>query len=148
MNDSDLQILKFSQQGFCCSQIILLMALELQEKENPSLVRTMSALCHGMPSGKGVCGAYTGAACLIGYYAGKGTLYEEEIQSYQTMLDTLAQWFEQFCLSSGHGVHCEEIVDGSNVNPSVCGALISKCYGEAISILLSNNIDLQSEKNE
>lgn len=47
MNDYDLDIIRLAHEGYCCSQIVILMALELQGISNPGLIRAMNGLCHG-----------------------------------------------------------------------------------------------------
>ena len=41
---------ELKQQGFFCSQILLILGMELQGKENPDLLRAMNALAGGMGS--------------------------------------------------------------------------------------------------
>lgn len=41
MNESDIEILKLVTQGFCCAQIMLHMALDIQGRENPGLIRAI-----------------------------------------------------------------------------------------------------------
>lgn len=52
----DLDILKLAHQGFCCSQIVLQLALDLQGQSNPGLIRAMAGLCHGFSGTRGTCG--------------------------------------------------------------------------------------------
>ncbi len=78
MNDTFFKMLGLSQSGFFCSQIMLIMALEAQGKENPDLVRAMSGLICGMGYKGKTCGALTGGACFLGLYTGKGTAEEME----------------------------------------------------------------------
>jgi hypothetical protein len=141
MKEYDFDILRLAGQGYCCSQIVLQLALELQEKENADLIRSVSALCHGFPRTQGTCGALTGAACLLGYYAGKGRPNEEEHERLPLMLTELAEWFELFCSSRHHDTSCNEIVGEGKPDSTVCGSLISDCYGRAMTILVENGFD-------
>lgn len=141
MNEYDLDILRLHTQGFCCAQIIVLMALEMQGVENPGLVRAMSGLCVGFSSSQGACGALTGAACLIASYAGKGTAAEEADDRLPLMLSELAEWFEEYATARFGGISCSAIVPDGRPDASVCGGMVSECYGKALTILVENGID-------
>jgi hypothetical protein len=80
------------RQGLFCSQILVTLGLELQGKQNPDLVRSAHGLCCGLGTGE-VCGALTGGACLLGLYAGRGTIDEDDNPLLLFMLDSLVEWF-------------------------------------------------------
>ena len=141
MNDPDLDILTLAQQGFCCSQIILHLALDLQGVENPGLLRAMSGLCNGFFSPKGTCGAFTGATCLLAYYGGKGSGREEASDKLPLMQSELAAWFEEWATARHGGIACSDIVSGDEPDPHICGGLVSACYGQAMAILVANGFD-------
>ena len=62
------RMLELSGQGFYCAQILLILALEAEGKENPDLVRAMSGLNGGLGFSGNVCGALTGGCCLLGHF--------------------------------------------------------------------------------
>ena len=137
MNEYDLDILRLGGQGYCCSQILLLLALELQDRSNPGLVRAMHGLCDGFPNGRGVCGAASGAACLIGYYAGKGGERQAD-EKLPLMLDELGEWFEAKCSQRFSGISCSDITGQGKPDKTVCGELISESYAKAMTLLIEN----------
>lgn len=137
MNDYDLDILRLGAQGYCCSQILLLMALELQNRKNPGLVRAMQGLCDGFPRGKGVCGAVSGAACLISYYAGREGDQQAD-ERLPLMLDQLAEWFEEQCSPRFPGISCSDITGNKKPDKMVCGELVSASYAKAMTLLVEN----------
>ena len=94
MDDMDmlLRLMRLKTKGFCCAQMILVLALEAQGKSDADLVRSVGGLCFGIGSG-GVCGALAGGACLISLYAGKGRDEEAPDDEHMTMLVELADWF-------------------------------------------------------
>jgi len=141
MHEYDLDILRLHQQGFCCAQIVVQMALEMQGEENPGLIRAMSGLCVGFASPQGACGALTGAACLIAYYAGKGRADEEASDRLPLMLSELSEWFEEYATGRFGGISCAAIVPDGKPNADVCGGLVSECYGKALTLLVENDID-------
>ena len=140
-NDYELDILKLAHQGYCCSQIVIQLALDLQGTSNPGLLRAMSGLCHGFSSDRGACGALTGAACLIAYYAGKGKPDEEAHDRLPLMLAELTGWFEEYSDSRFGGIACGDIVKNGQPDTAICGSLVSLCFGRAMAILVENGYD-------
>jgi hypothetical protein len=141
MNEYDLDILRLHQQGFCCAQIVVQMALEVQGVENPGLVRAMSGLCVGFSSPQGACGSLTGAACLLAYYAGKGRAGEEAHERLPLMLAELAEWFEEYATPRFGGISCAAIVPDGKPDAAVCGGLVGECFGKVMTLLVENEID-------
>lgn len=145
MNEYDLDILRLHTRGFCCAQIVLQMALEMQGVENPGLIRAMSGLCVGFSSPQGACGALTGAACLVAYHAGKGTAQEQPHDRLPLMLAELAEWFEEYAAQRFGGISCSAIVPDGKPDASICGGLVSECFGKAMTILVENGFDPSSD---
>lgn len=141
MNDYELDILKLKNQGFCCAQIIVHMALDVQGVQNPGLIRAMTGLCRGLLFAKGVCGALNGGACVLALYAGKGGADEEPNERLPLMLAELARRFEQLAVPRFGSIHCADIVSDYKPDMAICGGLISHCFGDAMAILTDNGFD-------
>jgi len=141
MTDYDFDILKLAHQGYCCSQIILHMALDLQGTSNPGLIRAMTGLCHGEMGTGGPCGAVSGAACLISYYGGKGSEMESMNERLPLMLSELNDWFSQYTGKRYGGINCKDIISDDEPDPAICGSLVSQCYGQAMTILTRYGYD-------
>lgn len=141
MNEYDLDILRLHQQGFCCAQIVVQMALELQGVENSGLIRAMSGLCVGFSSPQGACGSLTGAACLLAYYAGKGRAGEEANDRLPLMLAELVEWFEEYATARFGGISCSAIVPDGKPDAAICGGLVGECFGKVMTLLVENEID-------
>ena len=77
MDEMD-RLIELRKQGFFCSQILILLGLELQGKDNPDLVRAMHALAGGLGFTGETCGSLMGGASLLGLYAGKGAPGDED----------------------------------------------------------------------
>jgi len=137
-----LSILPLAQKGYCCSQIILLLGLEAQGTENPALIRAISGLCHGIGGAGQTCGALSGAACLLGLYAGKGQQSEVEHERLALMLESLAQWFAEYTSGFG-GTACTDILGESATqpDPNICGRLIADTMDQTLTILVDNGFD-------
>lgn len=144
----DLQVMQLAQQGFCCSQIIMKLALDTEGVENKALIRSMAGLCQGSPSGTGSCGAFTGATCLLAYYAAKGDSYDEEDDRLPLINEQFSQWFNDYCVGQDKSTTCISLMGGELPQPHICGQLIIDCYEMAITILTENGFTYGSPKND
>lgn len=130
---------KLAAQGFCCSQILLLMDLSEREEENPELVRAMAGLCVGVGGSGRTCGVLTGGACLLGLYAGKGSAEEERSGNLNKMIMEYSDWFEEENESTECqdlvGVDALEDIRENMVYPVKCGNLMNKAYKKTREIL-------------
>jgi C_GCAxxG_C_C family probable redox protein len=133
---------ELGRQGFFCSQILMILALEMQGKENPDLVRSMHGLCAGLGAGE-VCGALTGGASVLGLYSGKGTPAEEEEPRLLLMLDELVSWFKEEYGQTYGGIRCDEIIgdDGANMTTR-CPAMMQGVFQKTKELLVENGFDL------
>jgi C_GCAxxG_C_C family probable redox protein len=143
VNNQTVRMIEHAQQGFHCSQILLLMGLENQGKSNPELVRSMSGLAGGLGFSGDTCGALTGGACLLGLYAGRGAADEEEDPRLNLMVVELVEWFtEQFGQVFG-GIRCEAILkDDPRNRLTRCPSLVLGVYEKVKSLLIENGFDL------
>jgi C_GCAxxG_C_C family probable redox protein len=134
-----MRMMELALQGYNCSQILMLLALEAQGKSNPDAVRAMTGLQAGMGCGK-VCGALTGGCCVLGLYAGKGTPDENQDERLQTMLNQFVEWFEQEFTSLYGGINCAEIVqDDARLRLFRCPEIVRSSYEKLVEILEANN---------
>ncbi|MDD3219280.1 MAG: C-GCAxxG-C-C family protein [Lachnospiraceae bacterium] len=125
------RMLELSQEGYFCAQILLILALESEEKENPDLVRAMGGLNGGLGNSGNLCGALTGGACFLSYYTGKGESDEMEHPQFNEMIQELTEWFEEFTCEYG-GNSCRCILAGDSRNrlqrcPVIVNAVLEKC---------------------
>ena len=147
MNDTFMRMLELSQAGFYCSQILLILALEAQEKENPDLIRAMSGLIGGMGFSGKTCGALTGGTCLLGLYAGKGCVEEMEDSRLNDMVKELVTWFEQECCAPYDSMDCFAILENNPANRQVrCPQLVLNTLAKAEEILAANGYSLSGQR--
>ena len=140
-NDIVKKMIPLSQKGYCCSQILFLLALESRGGTNPDLVRSMAGLCNGLGYSGEICGALTGAACLIAFFAGKGSDEEQENDRFILMVSELVEWFEQRIGSRYNGIKCDDILgEGGMQKPDlrICASIIADTYTVAKTILEEN----------
>jgi hypothetical protein len=137
---------ELKQQGFFCSQILLILGMELQGKENPDLVAAMNALAGGIGFTGETCGALTGGACLLGLYAGKGTPAQEEDPRLLFMSEDLVRWFKTEFGQKYGGIRCDEILgEGGHDMGGRCPAIVLGTFQKVKELLVESGFDLAGE---
>lgn len=132
MGDVFDKLLEYSQKGYSCSQVIMLVALEIDEdKKNPELIRAIAGLRGGVGRSGEVCGALSGGMCFLSYFGGKGADDEEENENMRAMSKELYDWFVNYTAEYG-GIDCRQIIDGDPCNrlercPIIIRATLEKC---------------------
>lgn len=138
------RLFELHQQGFNCSQMLIISGLEAKGKENPDLVRAMTGLAGGLGFSGGTCGALTGGVCLLGLYAGRGKAEEEENDRFLLMVNTLVEWFAAEPGRTYGGINCSDIIgDGlatRTISPA-CGNIVWSTWEKVQEILAENGID-------
>jgi hypothetical protein len=148
MTEETIRMIQLAQQGFHCSQILLTMGLDAQGKTDPDLIRAMSGLAGGLGFSGDTCGALTGGACLLGLYAGKGAVEEEEDPRLNLMIGELVEWFSAEYGQLYGGIHCESILGDDPRNRSArCPTLVLGTYEKVKTLLLENGLDLFSGRS-
>ncbi|MEI2659686.1 MAG: DVU_1555 family C-GCAxxG-C-C protein [Bifidobacterium adolescentis] len=142
MDDAD-RMRELKAQGFYCSQIVLIMGMELMGKDNPDLVRAMHALAGGIGFTGETCGALTGGACLAGLYAGKGTPKQEDDPRIFFILEELVKWFKNGYGVEYGGIRCDEILGpGAKNMASRCPIMVMGTLQKVKELLVENGFDL------
>jgi C_GCAxxG_C_C family probable redox protein len=146
MNDIIFKLIALKTKGYCCAQIIMILALEAQGRINADLVRSMGGLCFGINGSGEVCGALSGGACLISFYAGKGGNEEEHDDRYLKMIDEFVAWFKEAAEEEYGGTRCDDILE-KFPDRSICGRIVADTYAKCMDILVSNGFDPTVAKN-
>jgi hypothetical protein len=143
MEDTMIRIMQLGQQGYTCSQIIVLLALELRGADNPDLVRAMGGLAYGCGSGYGSCGVLTGGCCMLALYAGKGSTHENPLDCFELMLQELNDWFHRHTGCAPDDMSCLAIVGeaGPAASRQRCGRILKNTCSKVIEILTTYGID-------
>lgn len=139
MNDLLMQLMRLKAKGYCCAQILLILALEAQGRTDPDLVRSVGGLCFGINWSGEICGALSGGACLISLYAGKGSDMETPDDGHQGMMGELVEWFRGEAEEYG-GTECSEILE-RYPDRSICGKIVSETYEKCMEILTAHGFD-------
>ena len=133
-------------QGFHCAQVLLIMGLEYQGKEDPDLIRTMNGLSGGLGFQGKTCGALAGGACLLALFAGRGRLEEKEQRCLTLMIQQLVEWFEVGFGQEFGGIDCNAILGGDPWNRMTrCPRLINETYFMVRDLLKENGLAYQEE---
>ena len=136
------RMMELAQQGFHCSEILLFTGLEAQGKSNPDVIRAVSSLAGGIGSSGDICGAFTGGACLLGLYAGRGASDEEEDPKLRIMISELLDWFLTEQEKRYGGIHCSEITEDDPQNmPLRCPQIVAAVYRKVRTILDENGYE-------
>ena len=142
MKDHYFRMFELANQGFGCSQILAMVALEEQGKSNSDLIRAMSGLLNGMACGK-TCGALTGACCVLGLYAGKGSDQERFDERLDGMLRDLVDWFEAEYTGQYGSIECQKIVaNDPKLRLERCPQIVAATFGKVKEILEDNHYQL------
>ena len=130
------RMLQLSSQGFACAQIMMQLVLEGEGKEDPDLIRSLGALNNGLRDSGSVCGALLGGACVISYYAGQGQEDEQADPDYDSMVQTLYEWFDAEMTSRYGGIACPALLRGDQSNKlTVCPPVVEETFNKALEIL-------------
>ncbi|GLI39414.1 C-GCAxxG-C-C family protein [Geobacter hydrogenophilus] len=140
MNDIIFDLIRLKGKGYCCAQIIVMLGLEAQGKQNPELVRAVGGLCFGIGWSGEMCGALSGGAALLSLHGGKGQDGEEPHELYPTMMSELVTWFADVAEEAYGGRRCSEILERCP-DRSVCGLIVADTYSRCMDILVGHGFD-------
>jgi hypothetical protein len=143
MDDTRIRMMRLAQKGYTCSQILILLALEVRGEQNPTLVRAAAGLAYGCGTAKGSCGVLTGGSCVIALFAGKGSDEEQESEKFMMMLQDLSDWFSEHVGGQYGGIECQAIVgdEGPASARQRCGGILAETYAKVMEILVANGFD-------
>ncbi|HBL23846.1 MAG TPA: hypothetical protein DDZ40_06980 [Deltaproteobacteria bacterium] len=146
MDEIGARMLVLKEEGYCCSQVLLILGLELLGRTNIDLVRSMAGLCHGTSRSGEVCGALSGAACLLSLYAAKGSDGEEADERLPQIFSELTSWFRRYVGTVYGGITCDAIL-AKCPDKSACGFIVRWTYQQIMDILQLNGFDPAKAKD-
>ena len=150
MDNTAFEMFRLKNAGYCCTQIMVKMALDAEEKENEDLLRASNGLCMGVGSTQKICGVLTGGIAVLGLYAGKGNDKEYPKPEYSSMVDEYTEWFE----TEFESTECSDIIGvctiiDYNTNQDYimkCGDIMVKSYEKVQEILRDHNYEFGSRE--
>lgn len=137
MDDLTFRIFKLSAAGFCCTQIILKLALDDEGTENDDLIRAAQGLCKGIGNTQKTCGVLSGGIGVLGMYAGKGNEREYSKENFSRMIQYYCEWFEE----EFGATDCQQLIGVTKFETEdqsyqvKCGDIMVKCYSKIYEIL-------------
>ncbi len=144
MDDLHTAMMEWAREGYCCSQIMILAGLAYTGRENPDLVASLGGLCKGGYVPWGTCGALSGACCLLGFYAGKGSSWEQKDPRLLFMAEELHRWFRERWGAGGERVGCGDILgDTAAPDPLSCSSMVASTLEKTLQLLEEQGFDLQ-----
>ena len=145
MDDTGFEMFKLFNAGYRCTQIMMKMALDAEEKENPDLLRALNGFCIGIGTAPKICGVLTAGIALLGLYAGKGTDTEYSKPGFTEMVDEYSEWFE----TEFGGRECWELIGVVSITDWTtkqeyrlkCGNILLKSYEKIQEILMNHDYE-------
>lgn len=130
----NIEILKLKSKGYCCSQIMVQLVLDIADLENRQLVNFARGLCMGSKLETGTCGIFTAGLCILAMYAPRDPDLRASMQNDFRAFFTAAAF---------QGVQCRQIAENHypNLNPETCPALLVKAHEALMNILTEHEMD-------
>lgn len=132
-----------SRKGYCCSQILALLILGAQGKENSDLVRSLAGLCHGIGQSGDACGILTGGCCVISYLVGPDVESGADMVEAKFVQEEFVECFKEMCEEKWGSIHCSTIIDEDNPagpDKSHCRLLLAQSWITLLGILTRHNV--------
>jgi hypothetical protein len=141
------RMLQLAQKGYQCSQILVILGLEVKGEENPELIKAAGGLAWGCGEGSCTCGALTAGCCILSLFAGKGTESEKWSQDFDKMTRDLVRWFWGKYGFNLQGIDCMAIREAGTPEKAqyLCWQIIEDVYFKVIALLTDGGLYLHPE---
>ena len=135
---NELEILKLKNQGYCCSQIMVKMILDLMDRENPCLVDFSRGLCMGAGRADGPCGIFTAGMGILAMMA------RDKKEILPLLQEAWVDFFDNAVPDPGQTA-CQEISGQFYPQPDLrtCGTLLDQSFSALMALLQENELDPQ-----
>jgi hypothetical protein len=145
MDEAKIRMMQLAKKGYYCSQILIMMGLEVRGDNNPDLVRAIDGLSGGCDEGSCTCGSLTGGCCLIAFFAGRGADSEKRDENYHQMMKELVRWFWHTYGFKMGGIDCMAITEHVGPDPakSRCWNIMESVYFKVMDILAAHGIAMR-----
>lgn len=150
MDETAFKIFKLSAAGLCCTQIIMRLALDEEEKENVDLIKALNGLCRGIGDSQKTCGVILGGIGVLGLYAGKGSEREYPKEDFSRMISEFTEWFE----ATFESTECVDLIgvtsftDQNNQEYKVkCGDVLANSYYKIQEILADHGYEFGNRES-
>ena len=130
----DIEILKLKNKGYCCSQIMVQMVLDIADLENRHLVNFARGLCMGSKLETGICGILSAGLCILAMYAPQDPDLRASMQN---------DFKAFFTAAASNGIQCRQIAGAHypNLNPKICPVILAQAHEVLMNILTEHEMD-------
>ncbi len=133
MKTDEQRINAMLQEGLCCSQVIMKLALTLRGEKNESLLTAASGLCMGLHTGR-VCGVLSAACMALALFDAKNAA--------EHMIPQLMEWYEETYGESFNGMDCMDICAGK-FKSDRCRDILIRTWEKTKALLVEYGFDLE-----
>ncbi len=137
-DDLSFRMFEMANDGLCCSQILVALAMESQDTQNPDLVRAMGGLCYGSGSSNGLCGVLIGGICLLSLKSSPDSSCLNPGKNFLLIAEQYREWFEQTVSESYGGTQCSDILGrDAQQYPDLgrCSEILTNAYSKLMEIM-------------
>lgn len=146
-DDAFGRVLALGASGYCCTQIMVQLLLDVQGREAPDdgrdAVRAAGGLCRGFGLAEGTCGILLGGCMAMGLCAAKGHDGEDAHEALEGMTTDFAEWFRERTAASG-GISCGAILGdtgGGRPDFGKCHGLLLEAHARMFEVLAAYGVD-------
>jgi hypothetical protein len=146
-DDAFGRVLALGASGYCCTQIMVQLLLDVQGRDVPAdgrdAVRAAGGLCRGFGLSEGTCGILLGGCMAMGLCAAKGHDGEEAHEALEAMTTDFAEWFRERTAASG-GISCGAILGdtgGGRPDFGKCHGLLLEAHARMFEVLAAYGVD-------
>ncbi len=142
-DDAFGRVLALGASGYCCTQIMVMLLLDVQGREAPDAVRAAGGLCRGFGLSEGACGILLGGCMAMGLCTAKGHDGEDAHEALEGMTTEFAEWFRERTAASG-GISCGAILGdtgGGRPDFGKCHGLLLEAYARMFEVLAAYGVD-------
>lgn len=136
-------ILTLSQKGFCCSQILALLILGAQGRENPDLVRSLAGCATASARAETPAAFLPEAAAYFPIWWGRTPRTAWPCPEAKIVQEEFVDWFRAACEEKWGSIHCADIIGEDNPegpDKSRCRELLAQSWTRLLGILTMHNI--------
>ena len=142
-DDAFGRVLALGASGYCCTQIMIQLLLDVQGRDAPDAVRAAGGLCRGFGLAEGACGILLGGCMAMGLCAAKGHDGEDAHEALEAMTTDFAEWFRERTAASG-GISCGAILGdtgGGRPDFGKCHGLLLEAHARMFEVLAAYGVD-------
>ncbi|MDR3493252.1 MAG: C-GCAxxG-C-C family protein [Ancalomicrobiaceae bacterium] len=139
--DTSFRIAELLVSGLRCSHVLMLLALEARGESDPALVKSMSGLALGLGQGFN-CGCLTAGCAVLGLYAGRADVDDEDDPRLAALIDDFSGWFHAMAKERFGGIDCADIMRFDEaLQAQRCPALIAAVWDRLETTLADHGFD-------